>query len=475
MKHMNHNKTYILYFLLVAMAGLALGSCSKSFVNQNSATNLSTSEALSTPQLLQSDLIGLYAELRNVDQYGRDFPVIGDLMADNTFLASRNPGRYIYQFAYTVPVTDAVTQSMWSESYNGILDANQIIDAQDTGAVTAAVKSQAYAIRALLYFKLVNIFAQPYTFDSSGMGVPLVLHYDVTLEPGRSSVAAVYAQIVSDLKAAMVNPPNYVSSIFLSKYSIEGLLARVYLYMGDYADAENTALDVMNNSPFTLVQPGAFVAFWSNPNVQTDAVEVMFEIDMDPINNNGFDDLGGIYINGYQDIYCSLQLAQLYTATDVRSQLLIYGTTKGGDPAYLVNKYPDAENTNKDHPKVIRLAEVFLIAAESAARLGDNSDAQTWVNDVAVLRDPAFAGYTDIGQALIADIIQERRKELAFEGDRLYDMQRCGLTINRGTNQGAAAGDGLSIPFPSDFRVAPIPEQEILRNSTIASQQNPGY
>jgi hypothetical protein len=249
----------------------------------------------------------------------------------------------------------------------------------------------------------------------------------------------------------------------------------VYLYMGDYTDAENTAIDVMNNSPFTLVQPGAFKSFWANPNVQTDAVEVMFEVDMDPINNNGTDDLGGIYINGYQDIYCSLQLAQLFSPTDVRSQLLIYGLTKGGDPAYLVNKYPDGENTNKDHPKVIRLAEVYLIAAESAARLNDPTDALVWVNDVAELRDPSFTGYTDVGPALVADIIQERRKELAFEGDRLYDMQRCGLAINRGTNQGAAAGDGLSIPFPNPLRVAPIPEQEILRNATIASQQNPGY
>ena len=470
---MNRNKTYIPFFLLVVMAGLALGSCSKSFVNQSSATNLSTSEALSTPQLLQSDLIGLYAELRNVDQYGRDFPVIGDLMADNTFLEARNSGRYTYQFAYTVPSIDGVTLSMWQDSYNGILDANQIIDANVTGA--DAVKAQAYAIRALLYFKLVNIFAQPYTLDSAGMGVPIVLHYDVTAEPGRSSLAAVYKQIVSDLQTALVSAPDYVSSIFLSRYAIEGLLARVYLYMGDYPDAEATAVDVINSSPFTLVPYGAFKSFWSNPNVQTDAVEVMFEIDMDPINNNGFDDLGGIYINGYQDIYCSLQLAQLYSPTDARSQLLIYGLTKGGDSAYLVNKYPDAENTNKDHPKVIRLAEVYLIAAESAARLNDNNDAQVFVNDVATLRDTAFLGYNDVGPALVADIIQERRKELAFEGDRLYDMQRCGLVINRGTNQGAAAGDGLSIPFPNFFRVAPIPEQEILRNSAISTEQNPGY
>jgi hypothetical protein len=473
MKHMNRNKTYIPLFVVVVMVGLALGSCSKSFVDKNSATALSTSEALSTPQLLQTDLIGLYSELRNVDQYGRDFPVVGDLMADNTFLEARNTGRYVYQFAYTVPTIDGVTLSMWQESYNGILDANQIIDATVTGA--DAVKSQAYAIRALLYFKLVNIFAQPYTFDSTGMGVPLVLHYNVTLEPARSSVAAVYKQIVSDLQTALVNAPDYVNSVFLSKYAIEGLLARVYLYMGDYNDALASSVDVINSSPFTLVQPGAFVAFWADPNVHTDAVEVMFEIDCDAINNNGFDDLGGIYINGYQDIYCSLQLEGLFTATDVRSQLLIYGYTKGGSPAYLVNKYPNAESTDRDNPKVIRLAEVYLIAAESAARVGDNTDALVFVNALAELRDPAFGGYTDLGPALIADIIQERRKELAFEGDRLYDMQRCGLDIIRGTNAGAASGDGISIPFPSDVRVAPIPEQEILRNSAIASQQNPGY
>jgi hypothetical protein len=476
MKHMNRNKSYIsLRLLLVVMAGLALGSCSKSFVDKTAAGNLSTNEALSTPQLLQTDLIGLYSELRNVDQYGRDFPVLGDLMADNTFLEARNSGRYTYQFAYTVPAIDAVTLNMWQNSYNGILDANQIIDAQVTGA--DAVKAQAYAIRALLYFKLVNIYAQPYTLDSTGMGVPLVLHYDVTAEPGRSSVAAVYQQIVSDLRTALVSAPDYVNSVFLSRYAIEGLLARVYMYMGDSTDALNSAVDVINGGPFALVQPGAFKAFWADPNVHTDAVEVMFEIDCDAINNNGFDDLGGIYINGYQDIYCSSQLQQLFSPSDVRSQLLIYGSTKGGAAAYLVNKYPNAQNTDRDNPKVIRLAEVYLIAAESAARLGDNTDAQVFLNDVAQLRDPnpAFTGYHDVGQVLIADIIQERRKELAFEGDRLYDMQRCGLDINRGQNAGAALGDGLSIPFPNDLRVAPIPEQEILRNTTISTQQNPGY
>jgi hypothetical protein len=395
-------------------------------------------------------------------------------MADNTFVETRNSGRYLSQFGYTVPITDGVTQSMWSNSYTGILDCNQIIDAAVTGA--AAIKAQAYAIRALIYFKLVTIWATSYTTDSSALGVPLVLHYDVTALPGRSSVGTVYNQIVSDLKTAFATAPDYSNSVTLSKYAIEGLLARVYMYMGDYNDALTSALDVINNGPFTLVPASSFLSFWANPAIHTDAVEVMFEEDCDAINNNGYDDLGAIYINGYQDIYCSAQLAALFDSTDVRYGLLIPGQTKSGANAYLVNKYPNAQNSDRDNPKVIRVAEVYLIAAECENRLGDDGDAKTLVNDVAMARDPAFGGYTDLGPTLLADIIQERRKELAFEGDRLYDMNRLGLTIVRGSNPGSVPlGDGITIPYPYDLRIAPIPEQEILRNPAIASQQNPGY
>lgn len=470
------NKTFFnKYLLILIAAGSMLGSCSKSFVTKSPYNAVSPSEALSTPSVLQSDLLAAYAELRGTDQFGRDWPVIGDLMADNTFLEARNSGRYIVQYGYIVPITDGPTDGIWSQSYNGILDCNEIINSGVTGA--NAQISQALAIRALLYFKLVTYFATNYTTDTSAMGVPLVLTFNATALPGRASVGTIYNQIVSDLKTALtLDPPSYSNSVTLSKYAIEGLLARVYMYMGDYADALSMAQDVINNGPFTLVTAQNFTSFWADPGIHTDAIEVMFEIDFDAINNNGYDDLGGIYINGYQDLYCSSQLAYLYSNTDVRKQLLIFGQTKGGDTAWLVNKYPNATATDPDNPKVIRLSEVYLIAAECENRLGDDVDAQTYVNDVAQTRDPAFAGYTDITAALLADIVQERRKELAFEGDRLFDLNRLGLPVNRAVNAGSTPlGNGLSIAYPDNLRIAPIPQAEILRNPTIASQQNPGY
>jgi hypothetical protein len=472
-QNMNANKKiFQSYSFLALAAALALGSCSKSFVTKTPADGISPTEALNSPAVLQSALNGVYAEIRNVSQYGRDWPVIGDIMADNTFLDARNSGRYVTQFDYSVPVTDQVPQDMWAESYTGILRCNQIIDANVTGA--ADIKAQAYALRALLYWKLVTTYATSYTAGPNAMGVPLILHYDVKATPARSSVGAVYTQVVSDLQTAFTTAPAYSNSVYLSKYAIEGLLARVYLYEADYVHAEAAAADVINKGPFTLVTPSNFTSFWANPGVKSDAVEVMFEVDCDAVDNNGFDDLGGIYVNGYDDIYCSADLANLYSPTDVRGTLIYQDAIHQGSAlAWVVNKYPNAENTDKDNIKVIRLAEVYLIAAEAAARQNQTVAAQNYLNGLMAERDPSIV-YASTGANLITDIITERRKELAFEGDRLFDLNRLGLPINRGTNPGSAVGgDGLSIPYPDNQRVSPIPQQEMLRNPNMT--QNPGY
>ncbi len=227
-----------------------------------------------------------------------------------------------------------------------------------------------------------------------------------------------------------------------------------------------------------MVTPANYNAFWADPAIKSNQVEVMFEVDADVLNNNGFDDVSGIYVYGYQDIYASAQLDSLYSATDIRKSLLVPGVTKSGDSAFLVTKFPNTLKPDKDNLKVIRLAEVYLIAAE-ASLPGDEDSAKMYLNNLMTERDPSFAGYTSSGAQLLSDIVNERRKELAFEGDRLYDLNRLKLPIVRSANPGAIpAGTGninLYIPFPDNRRVAPIPQSEILANRNIAGQQNPGY
>ncbi len=466
-------------FSIVAIAGVvAMTGCSKEFTEKVPNDAITIDAALSTEAGLDNALSGTYASLRTANLYGRNFPVTGDLMADNSFVETKNSGRYITQYNYTFIASDGVFSGMWSNAYRGIMRANQIINATTTGANVAKIKAQALAVRALLYFKLVNIYAKPYTEDPSALGVPIILTYDPYKLPTRNTVAEVYGQIVNDLQAAFAAAPDYRGSVYLSKYAIEGLLSKVYLYMGDNPKAKAAAKDVIDNGGFTLLSAGNFTSYWADPMGEASKGETLFEVDADVVNNNGFDDLGGIYINGYQDIYASSQLTSLYSTTDVRLNLFVAGNTKSGAPAMKVNKYSNAQNADRDNPKVMRLSEVYLIAAE-ASLPANEADALMYLNMLMAQRDPAFIGYASTGAALLADIVQERRKELAFEGDRFYDMNRLKQTITRVQNGGAiTAGAGnvnLTIPYPDNRRVGPIPQAEIQANVNIASQQNPGY
>jgi hypothetical protein len=456
------------------LAVMLLGSCSKDFITKNPTTSLGTDQALTDVASMQTALNGAYAQLRSTSLFGRDFPVTGDLMADNTFIETNNSGRYLAQFNYGITNNESVFSGNWSAAYTGILYVNNIIDAEIPGA--EEIKAQAYAIRALLYFKLLNIYARPYTDNPQALGVPLVLHYDPTALPTRETVGNVYAQIVSDLKAALQNAPAYASSVKLSKYSIQALLARTYFYMGDYANAKAAAVDVIENGGFTLANTAAkYKAFWDNGAIQTDKNEVLFEVDVDAVNNNSSNDLGAMYNGGYTDIYATKDLVESYSATDIRKAVILSGTTKSGIPANLVNKYPNYNNSDKDNLKVIRLAELYLIAAESSLSTNE-ADAKKYLNELMSFRDPSFGGYTSSGDQLLKDIVNERRKELAFEGDRFYDLNRLKWDIERGAQNAGSIPQGLAtIPYSNDKRIAPIPLSEIQANANIKPQQNPGY
>jgi len=461
------NKSIQLLSVIILFA-----SCSKSFIEREPNDSVPEGEAIIDESSMQNALSGMYANMRKVGSYGRDIPVIGDVQSDNAFIEIENSGRYLanYQFNFTA-ANDEYT-AMWNEAYSTILRANNVIDADIPGDNVPALKAQAYATRGLMYFKLVNIYARPYTDDPNATGVPIVLHYDPYVQPARNTVKQVYDQAISDLETAFTNAGGYTNSVTLSKFAIEGLLARAYLYMGDNANAKAAAEDVINNGEFSLVQPDKYSGYWESGGIRSDGVETMFEIDVDLINNNGSDDFGGIYANNYQDIYCTDELYDLYSPTDVRSSVLIPYFTKAGSPAVIVNKFPNASSTqDRDNIKVIRFAEVYLIAAE-ASLPGDEVNAREYLNALAQLRDPGFAGYSSSGSQLLEDIITERRKELAFEGDRFYDLNRLKRTINRQGNAASIPGP-LSITYDDYHRVAPIPLSESQANPNI--QQNPGY
>jgi len=445
-----------------------LASCSKDFLEKKPYNALPIEDALRSEADMQVALRGAYASLRNVDLYGRTIPILGDLMADVTYQSSSNSNRYTFYNQYGMPVVDGNALGMWTAGYHTILRVNNILNSTIDGTANIRqYRGEAHAIRALVYFDLVRFFAKPFTDNPSNNGIPVITTFDITLKPKRNTIAEVYALILDDLTKAYNLMSQSTNSSQFSKYAARALEARVHLAKGDMTNARTAALDVINNGGFTLVGSNNYVSYWQNPAPLTSKLETLFEVSSDGVANLGFDALGYLYSqNGYGDMICSSDQYALYSATDVRRSLLTVGTRSG--PAIFVNKYTNIV-TDRDDTKVLRLSDVYLIAAEASVA-SNEADARNYLNAVATRRDPSFTGFSSTGAALLEDIITERRKELAFEGQRFHDLNRLKRTINRSANYPAAA---RTIPYPFDRRLLPIPQSETDANPNMV--QNPGY
>jgi hypothetical protein len=333
---------------------------------------------------------------------------------------------------------DANVIGFWRGAYTAILRANNIINSKvATSANVSQYRGEAYAIRALCYWYLVRYFAKPYTDDPASLGVPIVLEYDPQLKPSRSKVSEVYNLIISDLNQAYSLMTLFTNSTQFSKYAAKGLQAKVYLSMGDKANAKTAAVDVINNSGFTVVPSATYLSYWAVLTPRTDKVETLFEVSSNLTANNGFDALANIYNQGgYGDILCSDPLYALFEVADIRKSLYTTGT-RGGLPAVFVNnKYPGTNGGEISDTKILRLSDVYLIAAE-ASLPADEAGAKTYANYITSRRGATAIAST--GAQLFEDIITERRKELAFEGDRYLDMQRLKRDITRSSNYPSAA------------------------------------
>lgn len=459
----------IIFILLVSV----FASCKKDFLTLTPYTSLSPAQALGTEADLKVALNGAYAGLRNTDLFGRTVPVAGDEYADNAYVSVKNSGRYIQFNTYAITVADGNVGGFWTAAYNTILRANNIINSSLTGTANISqYKGEAYAIRALCYFYLVRYFAKPYTDDPNALGVPIILTYDINQKAARNTVGEVYTQILSDLDKAYANMTQFSSSGQFSKYAARALQAKVYLYKGDNANAKTAALDVINNSGFTTINTTNWATYWGSGAVRTDKLETLFEVSADNLNNNGFDALTNIYNQaGYGDLLCSNDLYALYSLTDVRLTAGYTTGTRGGVAAIFVQKYKNPNGSaDPDDTKIMRLSDVYLIAAE-ASLPADETSARTYLNYVVTRRDPAFTGYISTGAQLLSDIITERRKELAFEGDRYGDMNRLKKDISR--NAANYPPTALSLPYSDFRRLFPIPQAELDPNPNM--KQNSGY
>lgn len=496
-----------------AILAASLSSCVNDWLDVAPSDGTDADAALTSSSDLAAARTGMYAALKGnsnlVDYYGQQFFVYGDVHAGDDYqynnIGGSNRASFYYDMNYQTAseFSSSISSSnvAWKSPYIVIGRANRIIAAAEGGALSDAAEAKAtidqYAaeakvLRALAHFDLVRIYGKPYTEDQgASLGVPLVTEVlESNAKPARSTVAEVYTQVVKDLTEAISSnalatetEPGYVSV-----WGAKAILSRVYLNMGDYANALSVAEDVIKNSGAALWTRDQYFKAWdaSTPNES----EFLFRLNV--AGSTDSNDLNGIgnlqQRDGYEEMVATKKFVDMLTSDpkDVRNDMFLPATAPKEVATYGTNKVflnklrgQGGNLRNVTIVPIIRLSEVYLTAAECAFRNNDKTKAVEYLNDLVKNRTTTEASLATVDNITLERILIERRKELIGEGQRYFDALRNNETITRYTSEADKGWHKIlskeAQSFDRDYfkAIAAIPQAEINANPNI--KQNTGY
>jgi hypothetical protein len=454
---------------------LAFASCEKQVFEEPYA-NLSPQDAFDTPERIAKAATGMYDQLQNAEYLGGRVLIYADIRGIDAGVPS---------YFSTVPQfnlvlsTNSVVADAWEGAYRTIYEANNFLKnlAANPGKVSQEEENQYTAeakfIRSLSYFYLVNLWAQPYKFSAGAThdGVPLALTvpddpFSAETRIPRSSVAQVYSQMEADLLDAesKLEYPAGDSREFAdvaraTRGAVQALLARIYLYKGDYAKTLEYTNKLISSGKYALNTDGPTTAFRTFTTKES-IFSVAHNGADNPNTNNA---LGQHYAPDKRgDVPIATEYVNLMTATDKRRTELVR-TYDAAPGTYWTAKYTGIT----DWVPVLRYSEVLLSKAEALANQSATVDVEAvaLVNQVRA-RSNATPIVPATKQALIDAILLERRIELAFEGQGTFEFLRTGRGIPAHSTVAAQA-------YGSNYVILPIPKYDTDQNPNL--RQNPGY
>ncbi len=491
-------KTSILKQIACGFAALALASCANNWLDTEPSNGVDASTAITTDEELSNAYVGMYQIFKGsssyYDYYGARMWYYGDVRGEDIQTeANGSRSTSLYSFTYR---TAADAPSLWGTPYRVIRRASRVIEAAESGNLSGdqewinQMAAEARVLRALAHFDLVRIYGMTYTADNgASLGVPIVTTaLEVQATPGRNTVAEVYDFVIDELNKAINSSAldTEITTGYVNEWTAKAFLARVLLTKGDNSSAFKYAEDIINNGPYELWSNEEYAKAWDKTN-PAHIKEPIFEIVM--TSTNDWVDREGIANlyneSGYADMIMTKKFLELMSedmedcrwgvmlAPQVGDYISRYGTDK-----VFLNKYL-AMNTFNSLP-VIRLSEIYLIAAEAAAKNNDATNAAKYLTAIVQRANPNAPAIAQ-GEATVNRISKERRKELVGEGHRLFDAVRNNETIVRYSSE-ADKGYHISLNAEAQsfdrtfFKVLlPIPQAELDVNPVLAGQQNPGY
>ena len=456
-------------FTVAVLATLIFSGCSKDALEPTLEQDKPADGGITNAEDVEGVLYGAYNRMTQTAYYGRNLIIYGEIRADNAF-ANANSGRFLTVSDMDMGETDGYARDTWTDAYEVVASANVLIalDPADIDGELDEVNhfiGQAYALRALAHFDLMKLFGQGNVTAGTDEAIPYILEYkSENLTPTRNTVDEVKGYIEADLATAislMSDILNDPSKQFMTTYGAYALQARVALYFGEWAKVITAAEAVINSAGYQIIAEADFVSSWLNDG----SVNSIFELAYNSTDNNNINGLQQIYrgaaygdIQGLQDLYDAFDVG------DVRASAAMIGPDPEVPTRLYTNlgKYPAADYS--DNISLIRYEEVILSYAEALFENGQTADALTQLNSIT-----AHRGALAYAAASKANILQERRRELCFEGFRHDDLAR----------------NGMDIPFVSPFEQThggpaygsfnyafPIPKVELNANSNMTQNYN---
>ena len=470
--------TYKTFFIKTVMAvGITIAATScEGFLDITPDGQVKRDEMLATNEGVEDALYGVYAKLRNTTLYGQEMYFSSLEIMSQTLYCYGNTGvTALGQYDYNNTTVKNVFAMIWNDMYNNISNVNSVLNAPLVDGANAypanIYKGEALALRAMMHFDLMRLFAEQITVNPNAKGIPYATEFSLKT-PDFETLAENYNHVLADLQEAerlladegeYENTTSFMTDrqIHLNLHAVRALMARVFLTKGDKEKALEYAEKVIAQSGRQLK---------TKTEVINDVAGVLSKKEC----------LFGVYFSGfYTQVSAKLQQTISYSSLDLRGDFmemyekgvsgLDFRTTAyftsvdmGGTAKYRLSKFTDIydlQNNASARPadliqgiNMIRLPEMYYIAAECLLDK-DYPKALDYFNEVVTNRGlDALSGEGE--ETLTQEVINtERYKEMIGEGQTFFNMKRQNLSIPSYDN---------SVTYrPEDgIYVVPIPDSE---------------
>lgn len=470
----------IVYMMMLGLGLLTLSSCND-WLDVSPREEVKVKENFTTESGFKEALTGVYLLMKSNSLYGRELTYgMADVLAQQWgYLSSSDKHYQLLSYDYTAANSEEIIADVWSEAYNVIANANVLINYIDeapealfTANNRAIIRGEAYALRAMLHFDLLRLFAPSPAQGIDRRGIPYVTRYGKdttafsTVGVCLERILADLAMAASELKAdpvyeqrgAMTDDESYLQNrgYKLNYYAVRLLQARVNLYKGDFTAALEAAREVIGQSYFTWTPAHEITTTDENNRNRMFIQELLFGVYATNLADRYDEDFTRVFVKG--DYYWGqlFETSKPGYSGDYRYAYLTSVSADGWDRYSSKWRQPADNSLSSSVANTIpllRLSEAYYIAAEAAFELSGNvADGIGYLNTVRTKRNiMEELPLTLTSDEFREEIYKEYAKEFIAEGQLFYYFKRT---------------DRTSIPnywgtFTPDVYVVPIPSEEI--------------